>query len=94
MKDDYISRSATITAGLWTLATVLVVSTWLLAILDVPPRWVSATAVTAVMAMACAVVSQTRLYTLRTCGLIRVSAGLETPDADLVTLGPRRQSPG
>jgi uncharacterized membrane protein YqjE len=86
MKDNYISRAAIVTAGLWLVAALLVTITWLLAILGVPPRWVSATAVTAVLAMVAAAVSQTRLYTLRTCGLIRVSAGLETPDAEVRAL--------
>lgn len=89
MNDNYISRSAVITALIWATAGTLVVITWLLAILDAPPRWVSATAVTGVLAMTAAVVCQTRLYALRMCGLIRVSAGLETPDAAVREFVPR-----
>jgi uncharacterized membrane protein YqjE len=89
MKDNYISRAAVTAAGLWLLAAMFVTTTWLLAILDAPPRWVSATAVTAVLCMAGAVVCQMRVYTLRVCGLIRVSAGLETPNADVRNLVSR-----
>lgn len=80
MNDNYISRAAVTAAVLWAAAIALVITTWALAAADVP-RWNRPIAATAVLAMAAAVVCQMRLYTLRTCGLIRVSAGLETPDA-------------
>jgi hypothetical protein len=89
MQDNYISRAATIAALLWVLATALVMATWALAIANASHRWVSPIAVTAVMAMALAVVCQNRLYVLRTCGLIRVSAGLESPNADVRTINGR-----
>lgn len=90
MNDNYISRDATIAASLWALAVALVIATWLCAILNAPHRWVSPIAITAVLAMALATIAQTRLYVLRTCGLIRVSAGLETPDADVHSIDGQR----
>lgn len=83
MKDRYVSGSTVITEAFWVLATAMVATTWLLALANVQHRWEAATAVTAVFCMAGAITMQFRLYVLRLCSLIRVSNGLESPDARL-----------
>lgn len=94
MNDNYISRAAVAAASLWASAVVLVLTTWGLAFADAPVRWVRPIEASAILAAAVAVASQIRLYALRMCCLIRVTSGLETPDAQLAHIGPRSQSPG
>lgn len=83
MNDNYVSRAAVMVMVFWSATGVLIGTTWVLAMLEAPLRYEGATGLTAVLTMALAMVSQMRLYTLRLCNLTRISAGLQSPDAEL-----------
>ena len=86
MHDNYISRAAMIASLLWTTAGALVVTVWVLAAKGADLRFCGAVFATAALCMSLAAVYHVRLYVLRLCGLIRVSAGLQAPDAEIHTL--------
>ena len=93
MHDRYISSAKLICCLLWAKALALVILTWVLALIEVPDDWHRAVVLTGVLALSIATVFQIRLSLLRLGRLIRVSAGLETPDADVRQLVPDRERP-
>lgn len=89
LKDNYVSKAVVISYLFWGKTALVVALVWALAIIEAPPDFVVATALLGIVSLIVAAVWQIRLYMLRLCGLIRVSSGLETPDAELHRIGPR-----
>jgi hypothetical protein len=89
VKDNYVSKAVVISYLLWGKAVIVVALVWVLAIADIAIEYVIASALMGAVSFCLAALWQLRIYTLRLCGLIRVSSGLETPDAELHRIGPR-----
>lgn len=87
MHDDYISRATVYTWFLWAGAALTIGLVWLLALESAPIQYEVATALVAGLTIAAATVGQVRLYALRLCALLRITAGLESPDAELHHIG-------
>jgi hypothetical protein len=89
MQDNYVSRAAVIAYLLWATTLVLVVVVWLIALAHPPHVVHRSVGVMAIVSGNVAGVWQIRLYMMRLSGLIRVTNGLESPDADVRPLARR-----
>lgn len=92
MTDDMVSRATVIASLLWGVALSLVALMWLLALLRLGEGLQRALVLTGVLSLAVAAVWQIRLYVLRLCALIRVGLGLESPDAELHSIGDSKST--
>ena len=81
MHDRYINAARLITAALWVLAGSLYAAAWIVSLFN----WRTAVMLgfTGTLFSCLAGVSQVRCYSLRVCGLMRATAGLEAPSPEV-----------
>lgn len=89
MNDGYVSKASALAMLFWGLAGVMVCVVWVGAVAHIERGYLTATALTAVLVIALASVWQIRLFVMRLCVLVRVTMGLQSPDAELHTIGSR-----
>ena len=90
MHDELVSQSKLIAVTLWTLSVLLIIAVWTLAAAGISDSVHRALFLTGVLTIACANVWQVRIYAQRLCALIRVSSGLQAPDAEVHVLSRER----
>lgn len=89
MNDDpRFSFGAMVTTMLWLLTGVLVLASWTAFLLGASGFACLLVAESACVVSAIAATAQIRGYAARVCRLVRVSSGLERPDAEIRPLQP------
>ncbi len=89
MDDGTISTCRAVAGVLWTIVISLMVAAWIV-LLWGPHPIAGMLAATGCAMSAVAAVAQIKCYSTSVCRLIRVTNGLQSPDAEVREFGPRR----